>query len=402
MNTNDLLTQTILPTDSEPINLIINKEIKNKSVPIDYDDVLEEITDINKFVDICDKHGYTDERIKMLAKKLPADYDISVFPDNLQKLIKHYQYSTSIIMGLDNGKIKILNLKTGKVIKILKGHNDRINDMVVTTDNKYIISLSRDYVIKIWEAETSKLLHTITDDTQTLYALAITPDNKYLVTISYNFTINVRELENIENIRTILNSIDSYPIGLDPNINPLDTVDMLVITTDNKYIIAGSTYGKILIWEFETGILVNTFYDRLIQSLAVTTDNKYIVSASANGTIKIWEVETGKITNTLTDHNDMVYCVKITSNNKYIVSGSCDCTIKIWDLMSGKNINTINAHKYHITSLVITQDNRFIISGSDDNTIKVWQLKTGKLIHLIKSNIKITSVAITYPIPYPE
>lgn len=422
---------------------------------IDFDDLLEEIIDIEEFMDICDKHGYTDQRIKILSKKLPTDYDISSYPDNLQKLIKYYQYSQLVIAGSKHGGIRIYNSETGKIVGNLNGHTDQIYELIVTTDNKYVLSMSSDHTIKIWKLETAMLVRTITVNIKSFYLMVITSDNKYIITTSRGYTINIWDFATGKNILTITSPMD-LTLGFnddndDRNINnhnhydddsdddnnndndydnndndddddynnnnednndnnivqinnSCDTITSLTITSDNKYIVIGSSHARIKIWDFETGVLVNTIvaYSDMIDAVVVTTDNKYIVTGSFISNIKIWDFETSKIVHKLTDHTNCKEHVKITSDNKYIISAANDDTIKIWELATGKIINTLTKHKNNVIALAITSDDKQIISGSDDKTINIWDLPTGQLIRSINSSAKINAIAVTHSIPYPE
>lgn len=38
---------------------------------LNYDELLEQITNVDDIIDIVDKYGYTDNRLKIIAKKLP-------------------------------------------------------------------------------------------------------------------------------------------------------------------------------------------------------------------------------------------------------------------------------------------------------------------------------------------
>ena len=51
---------------------------------------------------------------------------------------------------------------SGKIIKILKGHKDLVLCVSISSDSKLIISGSFDKTIKIWEIKSGKILKTLT------------------------------------------------------------------------------------------------------------------------------------------------------------------------------------------------------------------------------------------------
>ncbi len=70
-------------------------------------------------------------------------------------------------------------------------------------------------------------------------------------------------------------------------------------------------------------------------SVAISSDNKFIVSGSSDKTIRIWERESGTQIQELKAHDNTVNSVSISSDNKFIVSGSDDKTIRVWERESG-------------------------------------------------------------------
>ena len=59
-----------------------------------------------------------------------------------------------------------------------------------------------------------------------------------------------------------------------------------------------------------------------INSIAITSDNKYIISGSSDKTIRIWNLLEKRQETVLKGHTSGVTSIAITSDNKYIISGS--------------------------------------------------------------------------------
>jgi WD40 repeat protein len=108
-----------------------------------------------------------------------------------------------------------------------------------------------------------------------------------------------------------------------------------------------------------------------VYCVAITTDNKYIVAGSYDKTLKIWNVENKTQEGVLEGHTDIVTSIAITSDNKYIVSGSDDRTIRVWNLYNKTQEAVLKGHNLSVSSVAITSDNKYIISGSWDKTVRV-------------------------------
>ena len=55
-----------------------------------------------------------------------------------------------IISGSDDNTIRIWNLLENRQESVLQGHSKGVNSLAVTSDNKYIVSGSNDYTVRVW------------------------------------------------------------------------------------------------------------------------------------------------------------------------------------------------------------------------------------------------------------
>lgn len=81
---------------------------------LSYDNLLDEISNFEELLDVCDKFGYTESRIKIISKKIPKEYDTKFFPDQLIKLINYYQQKDRYISISKGNLVKIWDSDTRK------------------------------------------------------------------------------------------------------------------------------------------------------------------------------------------------------------------------------------------------------------------------------------------------
>ena len=74
------------------------------------------------------------------------------------------------------------NLKTGKLIHTLKGHNDKVNSVAflpsVSSNGVTLVSGSSDKTIKLWNPIIGKEIRTLETGSGYIYAVAISPDGQ--------------------------------------------------------------------------------------------------------------------------------------------------------------------------------------------------------------------------------
>ncbi len=79
-------------------------------------------------------------------------------------LDKKYIITEYLKRDTNNYDIKILDIESCKCLKILKGHKNLVQYVIISSDSKYIVSGSNDKTIKIWDYNTGNCIYTIDND----------------------------------------------------------------------------------------------------------------------------------------------------------------------------------------------------------------------------------------------
>ena len=159
---------------------------------------------------------------------------------------------------------------------------------------------------------------------------------------------------------------------------------IIAITPDGTKMVSGSK--SLIVWDMKTGTILKTITGhKSVNAVVITSDGKQIVSGSTDSTIKIWDIETGKNINTLIGHHSSIRAIAITPDGKNIVSASQDTTLKVWDLQTGECLCTCIEHQKSVSVLAIHPDGDKVISGDDDKRLIIWNLKNGQLLREIKT-----------------
>jgi small GTP-binding protein len=261
-----------------------------------------------------------------------------------------------------------------EVVKILEGHNDEINSVAISSDDKFIVSGSDDYTIRIWETGTGKCLRVLEGHSDDVFDVAISSDDKFIVSGSDDTSLRIWEVETGK----CLQVLEGH----------LNLVLGVAISSDDRFIVSGSKDDTIRIWEMETGKCLQVLEDHsaFVFDVAISSDDKFIVSSSGDKTVRIWDAETGKCLQVLEDHSGAVYGVAISSDDRFIVSGSTDNTIRIWEMETGKCLQVLGGHLAYIFDVAISSDDKFIVSCAGDKTVRIWDAETGKCLQVLEGH----------------
>jgi small GTP-binding protein len=299
------------------------------------------------------------------------------------------EYERLLSVARENVKTQLPESKGSKTqkieaVRILEGHDNQVNSVAISSDDKFIVSSSSDNTVRIWEVETGECLKVLEGHSTLVSRVVISSDDKLIVSSSNDETVRIWEVETGECLKVLEGHSD--------------IIWGLAISSDNKFIVSGSNDKTVRIWEVETGECLKVLegHSKYAIGVAISSDDKFIVSGSDDKTVRIWEVETGKCLKVLEGHSGFVLRVAISSDNKFIVSVAFDNTVQIWEVETGKCLKVLEGHSSHAWGLAISSDDKFIVSGSNDKTVRIWEVETGECLKVLEGHPEyVLGVAIS-------
>jgi len=100
-----------------------------------------------------------------------------------------------LAIGGKDSLIRILNMETLEIIKVLDGHSLPVFSLAFSPDGNLLISGSRDAQIKIWDIQTFQSIHTIPAHYFAVNHLLMHPTEPYFLSASMDKTIKVWGLD---------------------------------------------------------------------------------------------------------------------------------------------------------------------------------------------------------------
>jgi hypothetical protein len=234
-------------------------------------------------------------------------------------------HKDNLISASDDGAIQIWDLKSGKELQTLKGHQNLVYDILVRKDK--LISASCDCTIKIWDLENGKELQTLAGHENGVAKILIHGDN--LISASYDCTIKIWDIESGKELQSLKN------------------------------------------------------HERCIKNILVHGDK--LISASDDGVILVWDLASRKVLHKL--KNDPYSVNEILAYGNKLISPSYDCTIKIWDMKSGKELQTLTEQINRMPTISMNEDK--LISSSGNGTIKIWDFGIPSSSQVTQENLAI-------------
>jgi len=298
--------------------------------------------------------------------------------------VAHLLDGRHIITCSDDGSLRLWNLESGVQIGN-DWHDDEkagVWNISLSPNSKTVASGSRDGKVRLWDVETKKVVSRWTGHTDIVRSLCWSVDGERVVSGSNDGTIRVW---NVESGDTVLGPIKTGHLYLSAVIYSPDTT---------KIATGGLDETSLKIWDAKTGNLLSTIkHDYQVFSLAWTLDQKTFITGSYLS-IRIFDTATWQQIAILRGHTSTVRSLSLFQNDRLLASGSFDKTARLWNLDTNLPIGPPIQHEDSVYSTAISADGKQLVTGCADKNAYVWDIHTTGLEDLLSIHDVNTSISI--------
>lgn len=279
----------------------------------------------------------------------------------------------------DENRISLWDTQTGRLVKTLKGHADRISDggLAFHPSGQWLVSASHDKRVRIWDIKTGKTLHIMKGHTSAVEKAIFSPDGQFLATASSDKTVRLWQVS-FKEVKVLHRLLQGHQ----------DQVFGLAFAEDGRYLVSASRDQTLRLWDTQSGVTLRVLHGHFgdINDIAVHAGKIY--SASNDKTIRRWSTDLPH--QWLIDLPPKPYSVAINPIDQSVVVGFQNGTLHWYSLPksppSGEAVSPpqlleekLKAHRNWITALAFNDDGSLLVSGSVDKTAKLWQVSKTQL-----------------------
>lgn len=289
-----------------------------------------------------------------------------------------------------------------KCIQIINAHSQSVTDLVITHDNKYLLSTSWDQYLKIWTLDSGHEVDSVQASDQGVVTVAVSRLNYLdhgIVTGGLDQVIKIWSLK-IDRQKALLKLNHSLT-------NHTGSIHGLEIASVKQIIVSGSYDQTVKQWDLQDSSLLTSSFDETgaINAIAIHEDKGFIASGGGDGEITLWELGGNKKLGLLVGNVTSLESIAISNSGDYIAAGCTDGKIKIWHLpITEFNLFVkiepsieLQGHHGQVMDLIFHPDGRLLYSGGVDGLIKIWHpSSTKELGHLkIADDNRIFALALS-------
>lgn len=236
-------------------------------------------------------------------------------------------------------------------------HATYVRALAVSPDGAYVLSAAGylDNTVLLWSA-SGKLLKILEGHENDLYDAEISGDGKHMLTLETgSWTLHLWDNQGKE-----LKKIEGFGIT------------DACFSADHQFIYAGTASGDIRIYD-----LSGTFHqaitagDQVINQ--VVCSKEYVGSSDEAGIIRVFD-KAGKLLKTLDGHGQQsIEGLAFSPNGQQLLSGAHDKMVLLWDWQNEKILKKLGPQQSQVRSVAFSPDGKFLASaGPDEEQLYLW------------------------------
>ncbi|OMJ90474.1 hypothetical protein SteCoe_7177 [Stentor coeruleus] len=288
-----------------------------------------------------------------------------------------------LFSGGRGGLIRKLSTADMSQVAVLEGHNDEVNVIAISNDEKTLYSAGDDGQVIMWDImEISPKPNLLVKHSGMICGMDLSKDNKYLASSSSSGVVSVYDLT------------EHKEIFREKNINN-NAFWTVKITQNNTWLVLGDSEGFLLIYSFGTWELIKNIkaHEDIIRSIVCTADEKKVVTGSYDTKLKLWDLDWDSEPIVFQGHTELVKALLLSDDSKTIYSLSDDCSIQMWKIPPYKNNSILSEEKTENRPLYVGSQNRSTLYTFGNKQL-------GKYCHEKKyaieyKNLELPSLVIT-------
>jgi WD40 repeat protein len=309
-------------------------------------------------------------RVELLAALSQAGWQLSI--GGLDYWSANFSPDgTKIVAGAVDGSVRIWDVRSGKQLAIMRGHEASLRSAIFNADGSRILTASDDHTARLWDVATQKQIAVLRGHSDVVTNANFSPDGAKIVTSSFDKTIRIWDAATAEQIQVIR--------GHD------DWVFSAAFSPDGSRIVSASQDKTVRIWDAASGAETATLrgHEGPVYYAGYKRDGSQISSASGDNTARIWDVSTGKELMVLRGHDDYLNSAVFSPDGSEILTASADKTARLWDTATGRQIAILRGHVNYLNRAAFSPDGSQIVTSSKDQTIRIWQTVSRKEVAVL-------------------
>ncbi|XP_023678972.1 WD repeat and SOCS box-containing protein 1 isoform X1 [Paramormyrops kingsleyae] len=233
--------------------------------------------------------------------------------------------------GLNNGRIKIWDVYTGKLLLNLMDHTDIVRDLTFAPDGSLmLVSASRDKTLRVWDLkDDGNMVKVLRGHQSWVYCSAFSPDSAVLCSVGASKSVFLWDMDKYVLIRKLEghhNDVVSCEFSPDGALLATASYDTRVIVWDPHVGCVLLEFGHL--FPPPSPIFAGGANDQWVRSVAFCHDGLHVASVTDDRLVRFWNIAEASpqaispLTNGL--------CCAFSTDGSVLAAGTRDGSLHFW------------------------------------------------------------------------
>ncbi|XP_070983579.1 WD repeat and SOCS box-containing protein 1-like [Oncorhynchus clarkii lewisi] len=238
--------------------------------------------------------------------------------------------------GLNNGRVKIWDVYTGKLLLNLMDHTDIVRDLTFAPDGSLmLVSASRDKTLRVWDLkDDGNMVKVLRGHQNWVYCSAFSPDSSVLCSVGASKSVFLWDMDKYSLIRKLEghhNDVVSCEFSPDGAL-------LATASYDTRVIIWDPHVGTVLLelahlFPPPSPIFAGGANDRWVRSVAFCHDGRHIASITDDRMVRFWTIDEKSPKAIAPLINGL--CCAFSIDGSVLAAGSRDGSVHFWACPKG-------------------------------------------------------------------
>lgn len=261
----------------------------------------------------------------------------------------------------------------------LPGHSSITNAVGFSPDGSLFVSGGHNREVWIRRAGSRsserswRWMQRLRGHTQPIYEIVVTPDNKTIVSCGADGAIKIWR----------------FPAAINGRSEPTcDTISLegpvfsVCLSPDAQHFASGDATGAVKIWNLETGELALECagHTKLVHAVRYSPDGSTIASGGFDSTVKLWDAASGELQAALTSQVGEIWSVGFSPTGDLLTVAGSNPTVEIWDCESRSLKQNLREHSDEVLTAAFSPSGELLATAGRDAKVLLWEVSTGKIV----------------------
>ncbi|HEY6503075.1 MAG TPA: WD40 repeat domain-containing protein, partial [Chitinophagaceae bacterium] len=290
--------------------------------------------------------------------------------------------------GEKEKNVKIWETQTGKLIRTIDAHADRITSVSFSPDGKYLLTTGHDRSARIWDVQSGILYHTINYYFNNWIVKGFfSNDGKKILLISDD-AMEYHDVFTKKLLRPLLDTTSVADHGLfGKSRYRFYSYDM---SRDGRLTITANSDSSIKIWDNNTGNIIHKIKNESLSFRVCSFNppgNKFLASSLLE--TSIWETNGAKLQRIRKADKGLIIFSLFHPAGETILTGMIDTitmdgSLELWDIKTGAVLRSFTQPGLKaVMAATFNRDGRLLLTMSIDGKTRLWETQTGKLLRTV-------------------